>query len=116
MSKNVNWLVATEPNPNIAELHPGATVKVSYRIKEGDKERVQSLQGTVIRLRKGGAGASFTMRQVLFGVGVERTFFLNSPHIDKVEVLQQARVRRARLYYLRGLSAKASRAKLRPED
>ena len=106
----------TQPNPNIAPIKPGATVKVAYHIKEGDKERTQSFQGIVIRMRKGGAVSSFTVRQVLYGIGVERTFFFNSPHIEKVEVIQQAHVRRARLYYLRGLSARATRAKLKSKD
>ncbi len=115
MSKDLKWLVSQEPNPNIAPLAPGATVKVGYRIKEGDKERTQNFQGLVIRVRNGTAG-SFTVRQVLYGIGVERTFFFASPKIERVEVIQQGRVRRARLYYLRGMSAKASRAKLRSKD
>jgi large subunit ribosomal protein L19 len=113
LSKDLSWLVEAKVNPNIAPLKPGATVKVYYRIKEGDKERTQTFQGMVIRVRKGSTGASFTVRQVLYGIGVERTFFFNSPHIEKVEVVQQARVRRAKLYYVRGLSAKASRTKLK---
>ena len=116
MSKDISWLMDTQPNPNIAPIKPGATVKVAYHIKEGDKERTQSFQGIVIRMRKGGAVSSFTVRQVLYGIGVERTFFFNSPHIEKVEVIQQAHVRRARLYYLRGLSARATRAKLKSKD
>jgi len=116
MSKDFSWLIETEPNPNVAPVSPGDTVKVAYRTKEGDKQRTQNFQGIIIRTRKGGASASFTVRQVLYGIGVERTFFLNSPHLEKVEVVQQARVRRAKLYYLRGLSAKASRAKLRPKS
>lgn len=116
MSKDLSWLVEAKPNPNIPPINPGATLKVGLRIKEGDKERIQTFQGVVIRTRKGGVSSSFTMRQVLYGIGVERTFFLNSPHIEKVEVVQQGRVRRAKLYYLRGLSAKASRAKLKVKD
>lgn len=113
MSKDLSWLVETTPNPNIAPLKPGATVKVVYRTKERDRERSQTFQGIVLRTRKGGPSASFTVRQVVYGIGVERTFFLNSPHIEKVEVVEQGRVRRAKLYYLRGLSSKALRSKLR---
>jgi len=116
MGKDLSWLIDTEPNPNVATVSPGDTVKVAYRTKEGDKQRTQNFQGIVIRTRKGAASASFTVRQILYGIGVERTFFLNSPHLEKVEVVQQARVRRAKLYYLRGLSAKATRAKLRPKS
>jgi large subunit ribosomal protein L19 len=116
LSKDLSWLVEAKPNPNIAPFKPGATVKVSYRIREGDKERTQAFQGMVIRLRKGSTAGSFTVRQVLYGIGVERTFFFNSPHIEKVELVQQGRVRRARLYYLRGLSSRASRAKVKAKD
>ncbi len=99
-----------EPNPNIPELRPGDTVRVHSRIVEGDRERVQVFQGTVMRLRRGGPNASFTVRRIAaHGVGVERTFLLHSPRIEKVEVLRHARVRRAKLYYLRGRHGKASR-------
>jgi len=97
-------------------MAPGNLVKVSYRIKEGDKERTQHFQGIVLRMRNNGVGSTFTVRQVLYGIGVERTFFLNSPKLEKVEVLQKAHVRRAKLYYLRKLSSKASRAKLKPKE
>lgn len=99
-----------EPNPNIPELRPGDTVRVHNRIVEGDRERVQVFQGTVMRLRKGGPNASFTVRRIAaHGIGVERTFLLHSPRIEKVEVVRHARVRRAKLYYLRGRHGKASR-------
>ena len=104
-------LTKTEPNPNIPAFNPGDTVKVSIRVIEGDKERTQAFQGTIIRLRRGGAGASFTVRRVTYGVGVERTFPLHSPRLEKVEVVRRGKARRAKLYYLRGLSAKASRIK-----
>ena len=103
----------TKPNPNIPPISPGNTVKVSIRTKGGERARSQLFQGVVIRVRKGGTNANFTVRHVAYGIGVECTFFFHSPHIEKVEVLQQAKVRRAKLYYLRGLSAKASRAKLK---
>jgi large subunit ribosomal protein L19 len=100
----------TEPNPNIPELHPGDTVKVHARIVEGDRERVQVFRGTVIRLRGSGTNASFTVRRIAsHGIGVERTFLLRSPRIEKVEVLRRARVRHAQLYYLRQRRGKGAR-------
>ncbi len=104
--------LAPEANPNIPELHPGDTVRVHARIIEGQQERIQVFQGVVMRLRKGGADASFTVRRIgAHGIGVERTFLLHSPRIDKVEVLRSAHVRRAQLYFLRGKRDKASRLK-----
>ncbi|HJX69768.1 MAG TPA: 50S ribosomal protein L19 [Dehalococcoidia bacterium] len=104
-----------KPNPNIPPLSPGNTVKVSIKVREGERERTQLFEGIVIRVKKGGNSASFTVRHVAYGIGVERTFFFHSPLLEKVEVVQQAKVRRAKLYYLRGLSSKASRAKLKPK-
>jgi len=101
-----------EPNPNIPDLRPGDTVRVHARIIEGDRERVQIFQGTVIRIRRGGAGASFTVRRIAsHGIGVERTFPFYSPRIEKVEVTRRAKVRRAKLYYLRDRRGKAARLK-----
>ncbi|MDR3038204.1 MAG: 50S ribosomal protein L19 [Candidatus Adiutrix sp.] len=92
----------------------GDTVAVSVRIKEGDKERLQVFKGVVIRRRKGDAAdAGFTVRKVSYGVGVERIFPLNSPNIDKIEVVTEGRVRRSRLYYLRELKGKAAKVKAR---
>jgi large subunit ribosomal protein L19 len=90
---------------------PGDTVRVSVKVVEGEKERLQAFEGVVIRKRGSGAGASFTVRRISYGVGVERTFPLHSPRIDKVQVLRRARVRRAKLYYLRDLAGKAARLK-----
>ena len=99
-----------EQNAEIPELHPGDTVKVYERIVEGQRERVQAFQGTVIRVRGGGANATFTVRRVAsHGIGVERTFLLHSPRVDRVEVLRRAHARRARLYYLRERKGKAAR-------
>jgi large subunit ribosomal protein L19 len=99
-----------EPNPNIPELQPGDTVKVHARIVEGDRERVQVFQGTVIGMHGGGTSANFTVRRIAsHGIGVERTFLLNSPRVEKVEVLRRARVRRAQLYYLRQKRGKQAR-------
>ena len=101
-------------NPKIPALQPGDTVRVHQRIVEGDRERIQVFQGTVIRLRKGGANASFTVRRIASNnVGVERTYLLLSPRIDKVEVLRHAKVRRAQLYYFRNLQGKSARLKER---
>ena len=101
----------TKPNPNIPELTPGDTVKVNAKIVEGEKERIQLFQGVVIRVRRNADGGNFTVRRVAYGVGVERTFPLRSPLIAKVEVVRHGKVRRAKLYYLRGLSGKAARIK-----
>ena len=104
-------LIEVKQNPNIPALAPGDTVRVSTKVVEGDKERTQLFQGVVIKVRHGGVGANFTVRRVTYGVGVERTFPLHSPRVEKVEVLRRGKTRRAKLYYLRGLSAKASRIK-----
>ncbi len=104
--------VEAPPNPNIPELRPGDVVSVHLRIKEGNRERIQEFKGTVIRVRGGGNDATFTVRRIAsHGIGVERTFLLRSPLIEKVEVFQHSKVRRARLYYLRGLRGKKARLK-----
>jgi len=100
---------------DIPAFKPGDTVKVHVRIREGDKERVQVFQGVVIRKRKGRTNATFTVRKISYGVGVERIFPLHSPMIDKIELVSRGRVRRSRLYYLRKLRGKAARIReLRP--
>ena len=104
-------LTEIKPNPDIPALSPGDTVKVSTKVVEGDKERTQVFQGVVIKLRNSGVGSSFTVRRVTYGVGVERTFPLYSPRVEKVEIVRRGKTRRAKLYYLRGRSAKASRIK-----
>jgi large subunit ribosomal protein L19 len=96
---------------DIPDFGPGDTVKVHARIREGQKERIQVFQGVVIRKRKGNTGASFTVRKISYGIGVERIFPLHSPLIDKIEIVTRGRVRRARLYYLRNLRGKAARIK-----
>jgi large subunit ribosomal protein L19 len=98
---------------DLPDFIPGDTVRVHVKIKEGDKERVQVFQGVVISKRKGGIGASFTVRKVSYGVGVERVFPYHSPIIDKVEVVTRGRVRRAKIYYLRKLRGKAARIRER---
>jgi len=113
----MDTLIKVEPNANIPALSPGDTVKVSIKIVEGERVRNQIFQGVVIKVKKGGANASFTVRRVAYGVGVERTFFFTSPSVDKVEVLRHGKVRRAKLYYLRGLTAKKARiAEKRPKE
>lgn len=103
-------LVQAPENPNIPELRAGDAVSVHVRIREGERERVQEFRGTVIRLRKGGNNANFTVRRVAsHGIGVERTFLLRSPRIEKVNVLRRSHVRRAQLYFLRGLKGKRAR-------
>ncbi|MGE5842582.1 MAG: 50S ribosomal protein L19 [Deltaproteobacteria bacterium] len=96
---------------DIPDFRSGDTVKVHAKIKEGDKERIQVFQGVVIRKRKGKMGATFTVRKVSYGIGVERIFPLHSPNIDKVEIISRGKVRRGRLYYMRGLKGKAARIK-----
>lgn len=96
---------------DIPDFKPGDTVRVHARIKEGEKERIQVFQGVVIRKRKGNTGATFTVRKVSYGIGVERIFPLHSPVIDKIEVVTKGKVRRGRLYYLRNLRGKAARIK-----
>jgi large subunit ribosomal protein L19 len=91
------------------QMKSGDTVRVHVKVREGDKERIQVFEGIVIGMHRGGARASFTVRKVSFGQGVERIFPLHSPIIQKVEVLRSARVRRAKLYFLRDLKGKAAR-------
>src|SRR3954454_10059613 len=92
-------------------MKSGDTVRVHVKIRDGDKERIQLFEGVVIGMHRGGTQASFTVRKVSFGQGVERIFPLHSPTIQKVEVMRSARVRRAKLYYLRDLKGKAARMK-----
>ncbi len=92
-------------------FRPGDTVSVQVKVVEGDKERLQAFEGICIRRRGEGLSATFTVRKVTYGVGVERTFPLHSPGVDRIEVLRQGQVRRAKLYYLRKLRGKAARIK-----
>ncbi|MGH9406580.1 MAG: 50S ribosomal protein L19 [Terriglobia bacterium] len=95
----------------IPAFRAGDTVRVHVKIKEGDKERIQAFEGTVIRLRKGGVNSTFTVRKLSFGQGVERIFPLHSPVIDRIDVVRAGRVRRAKLYYLRALKGRAARVR-----
>jgi large subunit ribosomal protein L19 len=104
--------VEAQENPNVPQIRPGDTVSVFIRIKEGNSERVQEFKGVVIRQRKGGNNANFTVRRVATGgVGVERTFLARSPRIDKVVIHRHAHVRRAQLYFLRERTGKSARLK-----
>lgn len=98
---------------DLPDFSPGDTVKVHVKIKEGEKERIQAFQGVVISKRGGLATATFTVRKVSYGVGIERVFPLHSPAISEIEVLTKGRVRRAKIYYLRNLRGKAARIKER---
>jgi large subunit ribosomal protein L19 len=102
---------AAEIRKDRGGFEPGDTVRVSVKVVEGEKERLQAFEGVVIRRRGGGAGASFTVRRISYGVGVERTFPLHSPRIDKIQVMRRSAVRRSKLYYLRELAGKAARLK-----
>lgn len=97
---------------DIPEFSPGDTVKVYYRIKEGEKERTQVFEGIVIARRGGGIRETFTVRKISFGIGIERIFPLHSPRIEKIEVVKKGKVRRAKLYFLRNLSSKKMKRKV----
>jgi large subunit ribosomal protein L19 len=112
---NVNSISQIKVNPNIPQISPGDTVKVSFKVKEAGRERVQTLLGLVVRIRRGASGGNFTVRRVTYGVGVEHTFPFASPLLEKVEVVRHGKVRRAKLYYIRRLSAKEARLKERRE-
>ena len=104
--------VEATDNPNIPEIHPGDTVKVFLRITESGNERIQEFRGTVIRLRSGGNNRNFTVRRVASnGIGVERTFLMRSPRLEKVIVERHSDVRRAKLYFLRQRTGKSARLK-----
>ena len=98
-------------NLDLPDFIPGDTVKVHVKIREGEKERIQVVEGVVISKRGSLSSASFKVRKVSYGVGVERTFPLHSPALDKIEVITRGRVRRAKIYYLRKLRGKAARIK-----
>lgn len=105
----IHSLEQEQVKKDIVDFKPGDTVRVHVKVVEGGRERIQVFEGVVIRRRGGGLGETFTVRRVSYGVGVERTFPLHSPKIERIEVVRRGRVRRARLYYLRGLRGKAAR-------
>ena len=110
---DISSLIEIKKKAKIPDIAPGDTVRVSTKIVEGDKERIQVFQGVVIKIKHGGNGAAYTVRHIAYGVGVERTFPMNSPLVEKVEVVRHGKVRRSRLYYLRGLSGKEARRKIK---
>jgi large subunit ribosomal protein L19 len=112
---DVREFVKPKVNPSIPQISPGDTIRVGLKAMEGDKERLQHFQGVVIKMRRGVAGGSFTVRRVSYGIGVERTFPFQSPHLQDVLVLRHGKVHRAKLYYMRRLSVKQARLKERRE-
>ena len=111
MSTIIDQLEKEMLHTNHPSFKSGDTIKVHYKIKEGDKERIQAFQGTVISFKKAGFRSTITVRKVSYGIGVERVFPLYSPAVTKIEVESKGRVRRAKLYYLRNLRGKAARIK-----
>ena len=111
MSNIIENIEREQMRVDIPDFKAGDTIKVHARIKEGDKERIQVFQGFVIRKRRGTTGATFTVRKISYGIGVERIFPLHSPTIDKIEIISRGRVRRGKLYYMRKLKGKAARIK-----
>ncbi|RMF85582.1 MAG: 50S ribosomal protein L19 [Nitrospinota bacterium] len=107
----IDFLEKTQLKPEIPSFNPGDTVRVSFRVVEGEKERTQVFEGVVIARKGGGIRETFTVRKVSYGIGVERIFPLHSPRIEKIEVVRRGRVRRAKLYYLRQRRGKAARIK-----
>jgi large subunit ribosomal protein L19 len=94
---------------DLPDFRVGDTIRVHVKIVEGEKERIQPFEGVVIRKKKGGIRSSFTVRKISYGIGVERVFLLHSPRVDRIDVISQGKVRRAKLFYLRGLKGKAAR-------
>jgi len=105
----------TQPKNEWPDVRTGQTVKVSYKIKEGERERIQVFQGLVVKMRKGGGGGNFTVRKISNGIGVEHTFPFSSPRLEKIDIVRHGKVRRAKLYYIRALSTKEARLKERRE-
>jgi large subunit ribosomal protein L19 len=112
----IDQIEKEQQKEELPELRPGDTVKVHAKVVEGTRERIQVFEGLVIRVTGGGLRTNVTVRRVTHGVGVERTFLVHSPRIDKIEVLRHGQVRQARLYYLRGLVGKAARIKERRDE
>lgn len=106
-------IVTQQLREDFPDFRPGDTVRVSVRVREGEKERLQAFEGVVIRRKGGGINETFTVRKVSNGVGVERIFPLHSPVVSEIQVVREGRVRRAKLYYLRNLSGKAARIRER---
>ena len=101
---------------SVPQFNTGDSIRVHAKVVEGERERIQVFEGVVIKIRRAGTSSNFTVRRIASGVGVERTFLLHSPRVDKVEVVRFGKVRRSRLYYLRGRTGKAARIKERPRS
>ena len=112
---DLSSVVEVTKNEKIADFEVGDTVRVTAKVVEGDKERLQAFEGVVIKRRNAGTSTNFTVRRMAHGIGVERTFLLYSPRVEKVDVVRQGKVRRAKLFYLRGLTGKAARIKERTQ-
>ncbi len=111
MQELIKKVTQDQLRTDLPDFRPGDTVKVHVKVVEGTRERIQVFEGVVIRRRGSGISETFTVRKISYGVGVERTFPVHSPRVDKVEVTRRGRVRRAKLYYLRALRGKAARIK-----
>ncbi|MCS7286218.1 MAG: 50S ribosomal protein L19 [Anaerolineae bacterium] len=112
MQQAIKAVESTSQKPSVPDIRPGDTVRVHYKFVEDETERVQVFEGVVIRVRGTGTGATFTVRRIgAHNIGIERIFPLHSPRIEKIEIVRRAKVRRSKLYYLRGLSGKAARLK-----
>ena len=109
----INALTKDQIRTDLPELVVGNNVKVYQKVKEGNRERIQMFEGTIIKKQGGGIGATFTVRRLSYGVGVEKTWPVNSPNIEKIEVSRKGKVRRAKLYYLRDRVGKAAKVKER---
>ncbi len=111
MQELINEITKEQLRTDRPDFRPGDTVKVHVKVVEGTRERIQLFEGVVIKRQNGGISATFTVRKISYGVGVERTFPVHSPRVDKIEVSRRGKVRRAKLYYLRELRGKAARIK-----
>ncbi len=109
----IKELTQDQIRTDLPKLEIGSTVKVHVKVKEGNRERIQVFEGTIIKVQNGGIQQTFTVRRISYGIGVERTFPVNSPKIDKIEVVRLGKVRRARLFYLRDRVGKAAKVKER---
>ena len=107
----VDQIETKQMKKEVVDVHIGDTVKVHMRIVEGEKERIQVIEGVVIKMRGGGARKTLTVRKISFGIGVERIFPFHSPRVEKIEIVKRAKIRQAKLYYLRELRGKAARLK-----
>ena len=111
MNKIIDQIEKEQLRDDLTSFNIGDTVRVMVKVKEGDKERIQAYEGVVIAKKGSGIRETFTVRRVSFGIGVERTFPMHSPRIDKILVIRKGKVRRAKIYYIRNLSGKAAKVK-----